>query len=517
MLVNQSKSHLLRASILVIIISLAAKVVGFARDAVIAAYYGANWQTDAFFLAQSMPSIIFPAVCNSLSTAFLSIYVSKSVGDKRDADAYASNILIFASLLTVCLSVLAIILSPVLVPLFAPGFSENQSTLAIHLTRITMGAFVLVMIQYVLSAILSARKLYYGAQIAALIYNFSVILIMACQGKGQSMDTLTTTVVVGHLIQDVSLMLFLKNQFSFRPTPAFLGEETKNLINLMLPILVGNSVVQINNIVDKVLSSLFGDGTMSALSYSNTLNRFVTGIVITTLSTVIYPVLAERYSQEEHETFAETIWSSISISLIVLTPVSIITVTCAQDIVRFVYERGNFNTDATKLTAFALTFYGFMYVFSAVQEIITRAFYAMKDTKTPLRTASIAILANAFLSIMFSRVLRLGGIALGTTLSTLFASILLLFALKKKVANIDFKEIVPTLLKIMVSATVLLGMVIVLKSTFSGISAFPRFLLISIICFSIHIILLAVMKCKEILILIKILERRLKRFTHNLR
>lgn len=505
----------LKASIIVTAISLAGKLIGFVRDAVIAAYYGANWQTDAFFFAQSMPSIIFPAVCNSLSTAFLSIYVSKSVEDRRGADEYASNILSFSVFSSIGLSILAIILSPILVPLFAPGFSDKQSALAIHLTRITMGAFVLIMLQYMLGAILSARKLYYSAQIASLFYNLSVILITILLGPGQNMDTLTITVVIGHLIQVISLVVFLKKRFIFLPTRHFLDNETKKLVTLTLPILVGNSIVQINNIVDKILSSLFGNGAMSALSYSNTLNRFITGIVITTLSTVIYPVMTEKYSKEDHESFTETICKSISLVVIVLAPISVITTMCAPDIVSFVYERGSFDANASKLTSFALAFYGFMYVFSAVQEIITRAFYAMKDTKTPLRTASIAIMANAFLSIMFSRILRLGGIALGTTLSTLFAAIMLLIALKKEVTDINFKGIVPTLLKITVSAAVLLGIIFILKSTLSGISAFPRLILISIICLSVYIILLAVMRCKEILILIEVLERRLKRYKHN--
>ena len=513
---NQPKLQLLKASIFVTVISLSGKLIGFVRDVVIAAYYGANWQTDAFFFAQSMPSIIFPAVCNSLSTAFLSVYVSKSVDDKRNADTYASNILLFSVFLTIGLSILVIILSPVLVPLLAPGFSDIQDVLAIHLTRITMGAFVLIMIQYMLGAILSARKLYYGAQIAALLYNLCVILITVLLGPGQNMDMLTITVVIGHLIQVVSLVVFLRKHFGFHPTKHFLDNETQKLITLTLPILVGNSIVQINNIVDKILSSLFGDGAMSALSYSNTLNRFVTGIVITTLSTVIYPVMTEKYSKDDRESFTETICSSISIGVIVLAPISVITSTCAQDIVGFVYERGNFDTNAAKLTSFALAFYGFMYVFSAVQEIITRVFYAMKDTKTPLRAASFAILANAFLSILFSRFWQLGGIALGTTLSTLFAAVLLLLALKKRVADINIKRIVPTLLKNAVSTIVLLGIIIVLKNTFSDLKAFPRFFVISIICFFAHTILLAVMKCKEMLKLADLFGNRLKRFKHSL-
>lgn len=514
-MVNSQKKFL-KASLFVSAISLLGKIFGFARDAVIAAFYGASWQTDAFFFAQSMPGIVFPAVCNSLSTAFLSIYVSKSVEDREKADQYASNTLLFSSFLAIGLGMLAIVLLPLLVPLLAPGFSENQSTLAIHLTRITMGAFVLIMIQYMLGAILSARKQYYGSQIAALYFNLSVILITVFLGKGQSMDALTITVVIGHLIQVVSLVFFLRNKFEFHPARRFVNDETSSLLRLTLPILVGNSIVQINNIVDKLLSSLFGDGAMSALSYSNTLNRFVTGIVITTLTTVIYPVLTEKFSENDHESFENMIFRSITIGVLVLAPISVITSMCAPDIVRFVYERGNFGADASSMTAYALSFYGFMYVFSAVQEIITRAFYAMKDTKTPLKAASLAIMANAVLSIILSRFLKLGGIALGTTLSTLIASILLLRAIKITQPHMDFHRIVPSMLKIAASSVVLAVLIVALKNLLYTFGAFPRFLIITSVCFLAHFIILYLTKCEEVLMLTKLGLQRAGRLRRKL-
>lgn len=491
---------LLKASLIVTIISVLGKILGFARDAVIAAFYGADWRTDAFFFAQSMPSVIFPAVCNSLSTAFLSVYVTKSVDDNKKADQYGSKAITFSFVLAIVLSAVAIIMTPILVPLFAPGFSKDQSVLAIHLTRITMAAFVLIMAQYMLGAILSAKKLFYGAQIAALFYNLSVIIITIVLGKGQNMDALTYTVVIGHGIQIISLVFFARKAFKYSFSLRIFDFDTKQLVKLTLPIILGNSIVQINNIVDKVLSSLFGDGAMSALSYSNTLNRFVTGVVITTLSTVIYPILTEQYSKNEKQEFSTTIRKSISLGLIGLLPVSIITTICADDIVCVVYQRGEFDENATKLTSYALMFYGMMFVFAAVQEIITRAFYGMKDTKTPLKTASIAIISNALFSIFFSRVLGmgLGGIALGTTLSSFFAAALLLFAFNKRVAELQLYKIKKSFFKIVAASILTAALALILKHNLGTLSALIRFSIITISCFIFDMTLLLFLKCEEI-------------------
>ena len=497
---TKPQNHLLKASIIVTAISLLGKVIGFVRDAVIAAFYGANWQTDAFFFAQSMPGIIFPAVCNSLSTAFLSIYVSKCVEDKKIADAYGSKAVTFSAILAIGLSGLAIIITPVIVPLFAPGFTVPQSELAKHLTRITMASFVLIMIQYMLGAILSSKKLFYGAQIAALFYNVTVIVITIVLGQSQSMDTLTYTVVVGHVIQVLALCFFVRGNFKYTFTFHILDCDTIGLMKLTFPIIIGNSIVQVNNIVDKVLSSLFGEGAMSVLSYSNTLNRFITGVVITTLSTVIYPIMAEQFSKNDKEEFATTIRNSITIGLIVLMPVSIITTICASDIVKIVYERGSFSSDASALTALGLMFYGMMYAFSAIQEVVTRAFYGMKDTKTPLKTASIAIVSNAIMSYLFSKIfgLGLGGIALGTTISTFFAALLLIIALRKRVPELKLGQLKGSIIKIIISSAVLIGVIYLLRLSFNDIKPVYRFCLITIISFSLHFMILYILKCKEL-------------------
>lgn len=497
--ITDKKDRILTASIIVTLVSVVGKFIGFGRDAVIASYYGADWQTDAFFLAQSMPGVIFPAVCNSLSTAFLTVYVTKCVEEQKEAEIYGSKAITFSTLLAIVLSSIAILLAPLFVPLFAPGFTAAQSALAVHLTRITMSTFALIMLEYMLGSVLSAKKKFYGAQIAALFFNASIILITIILGKHQDMDALTYTVVIGHIIQIVLLVLFVKGNLRYSFSFKILDDDMKGLVKLTMPIILGNSIVQINNIVDKILSSLFGSGAMSALSYSNTLNRFVTGIVITTLSTVIYPVLTEHFSKGNTADFSLTINKSISIGFIILLPVSIITTTCAQDIVKIVYYRGSFDNNAATLTSSALSFYGMMYVFTAIQEIVTRAFYGMKDTKTPLRVATIAIIGNSVLSYFFSKSIGFGGIALGTTVSTVLAAVLLIASLKKRVDEINLAELTRSLWKFLASALIMLLTVYIIKRYSTGMGVIPRFIIISLCVFMMHCVVLYILKCKELI------------------
>ncbi|MDM8534709.1 murein biosynthesis integral membrane protein MurJ [Clostridiaceae bacterium HSG29] len=506
---NDKGISIIKISFIVSIIIMAGKIFGFARDAVIAAYYGANWQTDAFFLAQSMPAMIFPAVCNSLSTAFISLYISRSIEKGEESgESFASRMLIATIFIAGTLSVLAIIFAPWIVPIFAPGFSVFQTTLAIHLTRLTMGAFVLTMAHYMISAILNSKKLFYGSQIAALGYNLTVIMITIGLGQNKDVDALTLTVIFGHFIQVIILIGFAWKHFDFTLRLNPFHNDSKLLIRLALPILFGNSIVQINNIVDKILASLLEAGAVSALSYSNSLNRFVTGIFIITLSTVIYPSLTASFANKDIKKFNSELLKSLAILPIVILPISIITTIYALDIVSIVYERGNFNVSATKLTATALMFYAGMYVFSSIQEVIIRAFYALKDTKTPMINGAIAVIANSIISVILVRIMGIGGIALGTTISTALASVILWVSLKRKLPDLNLRSLFPSIGKVLLSASIMIIILLASQQYLISFSALIRFLSVTFIGFIIYFGMLILLKCRELMAITNLIKRK---------
>ncbi|MBP5430549.1 MAG: murein biosynthesis integral membrane protein MurJ [Elusimicrobiaceae bacterium] len=511
MLSKDWSNKLFKISALVTIIVVIGKIFGFVRDAIIASFYGATWQTDAFFLAQSLPSVIFPAVCNSVSTAFLSVYVSKIVSNENEADKYASKMLCMTAVISLFLSIAGILLLPILIPILAPGFNSAQTQLSIYLSRIVLATFILTMGQYMFSSILSSRKLFYGAQIAGLFYNLTVILLVFAFGKNQSMYTLTWSVVCGHIIQITTLIMISLKRFKFSWPSKIFDKDSFLLFNLTFPILIGNSIIQINNIVDRILASFVAQGAVSSLSYSNTLNRFVTGIIITTLSTVLYPYFAESYAKNDLADFSKRLKQSCVSLLMCMLPVSIMTVVFSSDIVRIVYMRGNFGKDAFFMTATLLTFYGGMYIFSSLQELITRAFYAMKDTKTPLKVASLAILANSVLSIILTRFIGIGGIALGTTLSTMLAAYLLLHKIGKYLPGFHFMDIFPSIKKMTLAGLIIIFVSYACSLHLVCLKPFLRFGISIVLNFSVYFGLLYLFKCQEVLNLVKIIKQKIEK------
>lgn len=436
---NRHRSFL-STTLTVTLLVVAGKLLGFGRETLIAGFYGATAETDALFLAQSMPAMIFPAVCSSVSTAFISLYtVRLATEDPRSSDRYASRILLATSILASVLAVIGVLLSPILVPLIAPGFQGTQLSLAIRLTRLTMGMFLITMLQYMLGAILNSHKYFIGSQVAGLLYNLVIILVTVFLGPGQSMEVLMLTIILGHAAQLVCLIYCCHGCFHLTLRLNPLHQETKQLWSLSLPILLGNSVVQLNTIVDKALGSILPEGSLSVLSYGNTLTALVTSIFIMSLSTVLYPTLTSNAARGDMDQYGQLLMKSLGSLTLLLIPISCITLLFAEDIVQIVYARGNFDQAAVVNTGAVLACYAPVFLFSGIREMLSRVFFSLQNTKTPMRNSAIGVGCNILFSLLLVRPLGIKGIALGTTISALITTCLLLRSVCRKLPELPVK------------------------------------------------------------------------------
>lgn len=246
--------------------------------------------------------------------------------------------------------------------------------------------------------------------------------------------------------------------------------DTRQLIRLTLPILLGNSIVQINNIVDKALGSTLPEGSLSALSYGNTLSGIVINVLIVSLSTVLYPTLTSDASAGDMETYGATLHRSLNVLSAILVPVTFITVLSAPNIVSIVYERGNFQQEAVAYTTIVLSCYAPMFVASGIREILTRGFFALQDSKTPMRNSAIGVGCNIVFSLVFVRWLGIAGIALGTSLSAYISAVLLFVSMHRRFPQLRLPAYCKKLLVQCLAGLVMAG-VLVLFHRWYGFSS----------------------------------------------
>lgn len=511
---KKTAKGIIETSIIVALIAIFAKIIGFGRETIVAAYFGASSQTDAYFLALNMPALVFPAICGSLSTAFLSVYITTHTREGSEkADFFASSSLNLSIVLSLLLSFLALILSPIYVPLLAPGFDSETIKLAVNLTRITMAGFPLIMLQYMLTAILNSKKFFFGAQIAGIFYNTFIITITLLLGKSSGVVFLTYVTVTGLLVQVLTLIYFSRKKISYFSQINVKSPLTKKMILLSLPILAGNSIAQVSAIVDKILASKLGEGAVSSLSYANSLNSVVTSVFIVSLSTVLYPALTENASKNDYNGYLNNLRNNLLMLIMVIAPISVVTVIHAQDIISIVFYHGKFNEAAARYTADALTYYGLGYVFLAIREVLIRGFFAVGDSKSPMINGIISVLTSTLVSVILYRYIGIKGIAIGTSVAAVISSALLIINIKKKLSFIRYKDIIPTVIKIVLSAITTSIMLLLLSVLTSSLSAILRFSIAMIIGFCVYLIMLLLMKCKELLFSFTMIKERI----HSLR
>lgn len=500
---------LIKATIIVSMLVILCKLLGFAREAIIAAYYGANADTDAFFFAQGMPATIFPSVCNSISTAFTATYVKRRVeGSIDNGNAYASAMLITTSAIGITLSIGGVLLAQWLVPIFAPGFIGSQRELAVHLTRIIMAAFFLTMLQYMFSAILNSNKLFYAAQVANIANNVLIIVITITLGRGSTMDLLTGSVIAGLALNVIILIICCKKIFRFQPNTDNLVPDSVDLIKLSIPIILGNGVVQINMIVDKALGSMLEEGALSALAYSGTLNALVTGVFITSLSTVLYPTLTEAAASGDTDGFSDQLLSSLGGLTVILTYISFFVFVKANDIVTIVFERGSFDTHATKLTGIVLAGYAFSYIFIGIREVLTRSFFAIQDTKTPMVNSAIGVGFNIVFSIVLVKLYGIIGIALGTVFSNIIIAFLLIKAADKRIHTLSLNPFYTSFAKQIVSGLIMCVSIFAFDKYVGMESIFISFLIDACFGAVLFLTILYIMKCRECIDLIHLVVNK---------
>ena len=258
------------------------------------------------------------------------------------------------------------------------------------------------------------------------------------------------------------------------------------------------------------LASRLMEGAISGLSYSNTLNYLVITIFITSLSTVVYPTLAENASSGDMQFFGKNLTQSISLLIISLFPVSIITMVCANDIVSIVFERGNFDRSATELTATALFFYAIMYVFIAIREVLIRGFFALKDTKTPMINGSIAVGLNIIISILLVKYMGIAGIAVGTSISSIISASLLLFSVLRRIPEVSIKKMIPLIKKIVLSGGLTALVLVLISKELKNLIPILRFMITTILGFGVYISLLLLLKCSEIIVLVSSFKSKIK-------
>ena len=437
------------------------RILGLLRDIFSARLFGTTAVWDAFLVAFMIPNLLRRllgegAFSNSFIPVFTEYLYKKDKGEaKRLASViFTLLIIILITLVGGGIFLINLLLSKISFP--------PKISLILQLIRFLLPYVFFLSLAALLMGILNSYKHFATPALAPLFLNIFWLLSLfyLCPRFGESLEKRIWGVVIGVLLGGLFQLLIqipplLKRGFFLKLNFNFSHPGLKRIGLLILPGVLGLAVTQINIGVDILLGLFLGSGAISSLWYGNRLMQFPLGVFGIALATAVLPHYSTYVAKREFSELKKMLSFALRMGFFIILPAAIGLITLRIPIIKLLFERGAFTSLSTSRTANTLLFYSLGLFAYAGVKIIAPVFYSFQDTKTPVKIAIIAMLANIGLNLILMVPLREGGLALATALSSSLNLFLLFFILRKRLGNLDEKRIGYSFIKILFSAIIM--------------------------------------------------------------
>ncbi len=440
------------------------RVFGFLRDMVVAALFGAGFATDAFFVAFRIPNLLRRLFAEgSLTISFVPVFTEYLKTRSREQALELANVAFTAlSVILVIVSVAGIVLSPLIVSLMAPGFihTPDKHELTVFLTRIMFPYIFFISLVALCMGILNSLRHFASPALSPVILNIAMILaaIFLRGFFAEPILALAVGVMIGGLLQLLFQLPFLgRLGVHLQPDWNFRHPGVKRIGLLMLPAVFGAAVYQINIFISTLLASFLPEGSVSYLYYADRLVELPLGVFAIAIGTAALPSFSEQATKGKFDEMKKTIAFSLRLMLFITIPAMIALIALRVPIISVLFERGEFDLRSTILTAQALLYYAVgLWAYSTIR-VIVAAFYALQDTKTPVRIAIVALIVNTAMSILLMFPLKHGGLALATSIASAVNVITLSAILARRIGPFLDREFYQSVLKVSTASLVMWG------------------------------------------------------------
>lgn len=467
-----NKKTIAKSATMIAVFTLLSKFMGFLREVMIASKYGSGMRTDTYFAAMTATVLIMGTIGMALNTTLIPVF--SEIREKRGPKSqkrYLNNMINIVFIITLLTAIIGYIASPLLISIIAKGFEGEQFLLAVKLNRIGMPIVVMLGFTHVLSGYLQSNEIFGPHAIMGIPYNlvFLIGLIFFVTGNIETLMIISVLAAFTQIL--IQLPAVLNRGYRYKPRINFKDPYLKKAMFLVVPVLIGSAVSQINVIIDKTLASELIDGSISALTYSARINDMIISVFVAAIATVIFPMLSKAFSNGNVEEIRSIFKKGVNIILLITIPATVGIMLLGEDVVRLFFQRNAFTASDTAMTASALFYYSVGLIASALRLMLNKMFYSFQDTKTPMINGGIAVIVNLILNIFFVRTMAHNGLALATSISAIVTTLLLLIDLKYKIGRLGLKNILLTGIKISIASTVM-GLVVYLLYFKLG-AAFP--------------------------------------------
>jgi putative peptidoglycan lipid II flippase len=477
-IINHASKTVFSAAFILAITALISKTLGLVRDRLLAGKFGAGDELDIYFTAFRLPDLIYSIlIMGAVSSAFIPIFAQYFKKDEKEAWKLTSGIFTWVVVILIAVSAILILFAPQIISLIAPGFSEIKKQATTELTRIMFLSPLLLGISSILSGVLQYFRRFFIYSLAPIMYNLGIILGIIFFVPKMGLIGLAWGVVFGaflHFIIQLPSVIYSGMKFN-----KFLGFHSgiKKMLQLTIPRTIGLVGTQINCLITTSIASSLVIGSVAIFNLSNNLQYVPIGIIAISFSMAVFPRLAESSAEENKEKFSNDFSMAFNQILYLVLPITVIFFILRAQIIRLILGTGQFNWTDTRLTAAALGIFALSIFAQSLIPLVSRAFYSLHDTKTPVAISLISIGLNIVMSLGFvwvlnrvnffsetiSTLFKLDGIKtiavlglpLAFSLSSIFNFAVLMKFFNKKIKKYNANKILDSVFKIIISCVLM--------------------------------------------------------------
>lgn len=412
----------------VAVINIVARLFGFLREVAIGHQYGTTNAADAITTAYTIPSFIYLVVGGALTTAFISVYHST----KSDKEVFVRKTLATVLIAAVSITVILMLLTDPLLTLFFEDLDPNEYVLVRKLFLWMMPSAILLVLSTWMSGLLNVNGKFNLSSIAVLIYNVAFVAIGVLFTGYFGIESYGIGALFGAFLMGGFLYGGLRKSYLYSLKPSFgMSGDVKRLWIIALPILFGGASLQFYFVIHRLVAAMLEEGVISSVNYASKLTGFPQAIMMTAVTTVIYPLLSKKEGEGDTEAIRALYKKGLLYLVALLVPATVVAYFFAEPIIRIVFERGSFDEQSVAMTLPIFRAFTLSMFFLAANTYVTRFYYAKGNSVIPVIFSVISVFGINLL-VIFSLINSVGAsaIAYGTAISAA-ANFLMLWVYSK--------------------------------------------------------------------------------------
>ena len=450
--------------------TLISRILGLARDVILARSFGAGVGFDIFIVVFRIPNFLRRLFAEGgFSQAFVPILAEyKETRSKEEVRALLDQTFTMLGLVLLIVSFIGVVGASILISLFAPGFLEDQNKyeLATSMLQITFPYILFISLTAFAGGILNTYRNFSVPAFTPVLLNLSLIACAIWLAPQFAPERQVVSLAWGVFIAGVAQLAFqipFLLKLDLLPRPRLTGDRTGvgRVFKLMIPTLFAVSITQINLLVDTLMASFLQEGSISWLYYSDRLVEFPLGVFGVALATVILPNLSAEHANGSNEAYSKILTWAFGLVLLIALPASVGLAIMAKPLLTTLFQYSEFSTSDVIMASKSLAAYSIGLPAFILVKVLSSAFFSRQDTATPVKIGAVALMSNIVLILLLIGMLDHAGLALATSLAAYINAGLLYIMLKKQGHfQLDRQVMTRMLIRILTGAAVMSGLLL---------------------------------------------------------